>query len=65
MKYPKLDKTHAYLGHFRGCMKEGHNTNEMPGGTPLKDAVKGGTAPAPKPEKKQDEKQPTAGIVRG
>lgn len=27
MKYPKLDKTHNYLGHFKGCLKEGHNTN--------------------------------------
>jgi hypothetical protein len=46
MKYAKLGKDHAYLGHFRECLKTGHNTNEMPADpqTPprtLKDVIKG------------------------
>ena len=68
MKYTKLGKEHAYLGHFRGCLKAGHNTNEMPADAEapkktLKDVIKGdlpkkdaATAPT---------KPPLPGGVRG
>lgn len=65
MKYPTLDKNHKYLGHFRGCLAEGHNTNEMPAETTMKKAVKGGLPPKTDEPKKPETKQTPPGGVRG
>ena len=67
MKQPKLGKEHRYLGHFRGCLREGHNTNEMPeDGNVLTRKVSGGKPSAPKKDDpKPETTKPLPGGVRG
>jgi hypothetical protein len=56
MKYPTLGKEHSYLGHFRGCLKEGHNTNPF-------DKID--TSLPPKKPEKPKPKAPWPGGIRG
>ena len=66
MKTPKLTKEHAYLGHFRGCLKDGHNTNEMPEDNILTRTVKGDLPPPKKDAVKEPKpKSPLPAGIRG
>ena len=53
MKYTKAPKNTGYLGHFKDCLKEGHNTSWR---SKISTSV-----PEPKPQKKM----PPPGGVRG
>lgn len=61
MKYTKAGKNTGYLGHFSGCLKDGHNTNEMP--ADMKN-IKAGVPKEKKPEKTET-RPPLPGGVRG
>ena len=50
MKYTKAPKNTVYLGHFKDCLKVGHNTNlmsEIDGSIPKKDEKKTPKTPLP------------------
>jgi len=70
MKYAKLGKDHAYLGHFRGCLKTRHNTNAMPADAeapkkPLKEIIKGDLPKKDAENPAVPTKPPLAGGIRG
>lgn len=56
-----MEKEHAYLGHFRGCMKDGHNTNPWPkDDTKLSDVVN--ATRTERKEEQYEKRTPSVGV---
>jgi len=65
-KYTKAPANTGHLGHFAGCLREGHNTNDMASVDQAQNTKINGDLPPKRPIR--DDEKPTApmlGTVRG